>query len=130
MSVKLKLCLLSLALVGASAFAQEESMTVVRDAETGKLRAPTSDEIASMQAQKAKTQLRMRAAAPKPTLPKMHANGARGVRLTDEFMSSSVVVRNADGSLQKMCFDSHDAAKKTVESGHTHVAHTIQPVTE
>src|SRR5437764_14689634 len=58
------------------------SMTVTRDAETGKLRAATAAEQSNMSAQKAKSL--MRVAAPRPQ-PKVHASGARGARLTDDF---------------------------------------------
>jgi hypothetical protein len=74
------------------------SMTVTRDAETGKLRAATADEQASMAAAKAK--MMIRAAKPRP-LPKVHASGARGVRVTDDFFagSSLIAVRTPDGKI-------------------------------
>lgn len=83
------------------------NMTVVRDAETGKLRAPTADEISALQAKEARvSSLR---AAPATTLQKYHFTGARGVRLTEEFISHSVAVRNADGTLSTQCLDSAQA---------------------
>src|SRR3954469_11390806 len=78
------------------------ALTVVRDADTGKLRAPTAQELQELQsAAKAKA---MRV-APAPTLQKYHPNGARGTRLTDEFMSSSVAVRNANGGVDMQCLE-------------------------
>jgi len=126
MSAKIKLCLLSLALVGASAFAQEDAMTVVRDAETGKLRTPTAAEAAQLQ--NANKSQRMRQAAAQPVMAKMHKSGAQGARLTPEFLSSSVAVRTEDGKLAKLCFDRHEAAESVVQ-GHTHIDNP-QSVTE
>jgi len=94
-----------------------ESMTVVRDPETGKVRAATAEEQATLQAKAAKRMSLMRA-APKPTLQKFHPNGARGVRLTDEFVSSVRAVRQPDGSITT--FESHDADQSAAATGHVH----------
>jgi hypothetical protein len=116
---------ITLALLGlaTSAGAQEapvqstDSMTVSRDAETGKLRAATPEEQAAMKSAVAARAARV---APKPTLQKYHASGARGARLTDEFMSQNVAVRQPDGSVAAQCFDSHDAANNAVAVAHVH----------
>jgi len=116
---------ITLALLGlaTSASAQEapvqstDSVTVSRDAETGKLRGATAEEISALKAAGAARALRV---APKPTLQKYHASGARGARLTDEFMSQNVAVRQPDGSVAEQCFDSHDAADKAVAVAHVH----------
>lgn len=100
--------------------ASSDSSRVVRDAATGKLRAPTADEHAELDQQQA-GKARMMRAAPKSTLSRAHKSGGRGSRLTDEFMSSSVVVKAADGTLVQQCFDSHDAAEAAV---HSHVVTT------
>jgi hypothetical protein len=99
-----------------SPVASSDAIRIVRDPATGKLRAPTAEEDAVLDQQQA-NKARMFRVAPKPTLQRFHANGARGARLTDEFMTSSVVVRAADGTLVQQCFDSHDAAEAAV---HTH----------
>lgn len=123
---------ITLALLGLaiqSAAAQEapvrsgDSMTVVRDAETGKLRAPTAAEEAALQSQaqaKASGNASAMRAAPKATQQKFHASGARGARLTDEFVNSAVAVRKPDGSVEMQCSDSHGAAKSAVTTGHVH----------
>jgi hypothetical protein len=129
-----------LALLGATALpltaaAQEapaaDSLTVVRDAETGQLRAPTAAELTAMHAAKAQKMARglvARAAAPATPLTKYHRSGAVGVRVTDEMVSSSVVmVRQPDGTLAEQCFDDKDTAHNAVSHGP--VAAT-QPVTE
>ncbi|MEF9995408.1 MAG: hypothetical protein RR784_02340 [Burkholderiaceae bacterium] len=85
------------------------SMTVVRDAETGQLRAPTAAELQTLNqgAARARSLSRM---APATPLQKFHSGGARGARLTDEFLSAALAVRQADGGLDRQCFDSHDHA--------------------
>jgi hypothetical protein len=110
---------------GQSAIAQEavvsnESQTVVRDAETGKLRGATPAEAVALKAQSVKANARI---APKATLQKTHSSGARGARLTDEFMTTSVAVRNADGSITV----THGDTQNADSTGHVH---TITPVTE
>ncbi|MGJ9419086.1 post-PEP-CTERM-1 domain-containing protein [Massilia sp. CMS3.1] len=115
-----------LGLASQSAIAQEapvqsnESLTVVRDPETGKLRNPTAAEHAAMQAQASNGKMRAMRVAPQVPQQKFHASGARGARLTDEFVSSAVAARAADGSIGTQCFDSHDAAKSAVAVGHVH----------
>lgn len=97
-----------------------DSLTVVRDAETGKLRGANAAEAATLKSQSTKANARI---APKATLQKFHKSGARGARLTDEFMTTSVAVRNADGSISV----THGDAKDVDSTGHVH---TMSPVTE
>jgi len=120
-----------LGLVSQSAVAQEaptaanvdttESMTVVKDATTGKLRAATAEEHASLKAAGAARAMRV---APKATQQKVHASGARGARLTDEFLSSEVAVRQPDGTIAMQCFDDHAAAENAVASANVHTVET------
>jgi len=102
--------------------AEANAQIVVRDAETGKLRAPTPEEARALTS---KTDgLRRSPLAP---LPKAHANGARGMRLNDESASYSVMVRQPDGRLLEQCFDSReaaDAAVKAASAGKTHILPT------
>lgn len=118
-----------LGLVSQSAVAQEapvhsnDSLTVVRDPVTGKLRHATAEEQAALKAPAAGSKMARsaaRAPAPQSFQQKYHASGARGVRLTDEFTSSAVAVRKPDGTVEMQCFDSHDAAKSAVTTGHVH----------
>jgi len=97
-----------------------DSLTVVRDAETGKLRNANAAEAAALNAKSAKATART---APKANLQKFHSSGAKGARLTDEFMSTSVAVRKADGSIAV----THGDANNADSTGHDH---TITPVTE
>ena len=93
-----------------------DAQRVVRDPETGALRAPTAEEAAALQNLTARRALQLRA-APAAPLQKFHASGARGVRLTDEFMSYSVMVRQADGTLAEQCFGSQAEADAAVKAG-------------
>jgi hypothetical protein len=43
--------------------------------------------------------------------------GAVGARLTGDFMSYSVLVRQADGKLVEQCFDSKEAAEAATKGG-------------
>lgn len=90
-----------------------DQITVVRDADTGKLRAPTAQEYATLHEKSAKHNARI---APAATLQKFHFTGARGARLTDEFTSAVVAVRAADGGIVQQCFDSRDAAEAAVST--------------
>jgi hypothetical protein len=128
--VTFALALLGAAGVPAAAGAQAldqaaDALTVVRDAATGKLRAPTADELQALRNSNANGRTMAARAASAPTQQKYHSTGAQGVRLNDDFMSSSVVTRAADGKLEMQC----------LEPGHSgqaqHAAHTsLQPVTE
>jgi len=93
-----------------------DALTVVRDRETGMLRAPTAAEVQNLQRRAEALQAaRIGAAAPvaEPLL-RTHASGARSARLTPEFASYSVVRKNADGTLDQSCVQGTDAAAKAM----------------
>lgn len=96
-----------------AAVSATSSQIVVRDGNTGQLRAASPDEAATLREQNAKGRLRV---APQSTLPRFHTSGARGARLTDEFMTFSVVVRQPDGSLKEFCFESREAAEEALKT--------------
>jgi hypothetical protein len=100
-----------------------DAQTVTRDATTGQLRPATAEEQAALAALKAARQARV---SPKPTLQKFHSSGASGVRLTDEFLSSSVAVRTPDGKLEMVCNEAHGGQPA---AAHVHAAPNT-PVTE
>ncbi len=95
--------------------AGSDKLTVVRDAETGQLRAPTAAELDAMQLRADRNLSLGTRAATQANLPKVHGSGARGVRVTDDLVGYSVVVRNADGSLSKRCFESKAAAEAALK---------------
>jgi hypothetical protein len=76
-----------------------DGLIAVRDAQTGELRAATAEEMAALQAT-AKPDTRGQASIVSRPMSKVHASGAVGTRLTDEFATYSVAVRRADGSVE------------------------------
>lgn len=110
---------LALALVGACMSAQAadaatpsttepSALTVVRDAATGKLRAPTAEEAAALQPPAARGLAALRVATP---LLRSHADGAKSMRMTNDMMTQAVAVRAGDGRLVSQCYDSKQAAE-------------------
>jgi hypothetical protein len=91
---------------------------VVRDAETGQLRAATAEEAAALN-RKPKDLSNARAASAtgvaSQTQAKSHSSGAVGVRLTDEFATYSVATKRADGSLAIEHVDGRQAANAAVK---------------
>ena len=86
-------------------------MQIVKDPVTGQLRAPTAEEFQAMQEQEAKEKAsKPAAAAAAPMVERRAANGAVGFQLGDEFMTYSVVKRNADGTMTTHCVTGADAA--------------------
>lgn len=111
---------LALCACALPAMAQQDQ-TVARDATTGQLRPATPEEQAALAALKAAKQARV---SPKPTLQKFHGSGATGVRLNDEFLSTSTAVRTPDGKIEMVCNEAHGS-----EPAASHV-HSTAPVTE
>ena len=125
--------LLFAAALAASPAAQaaDVGMRVVKDPVTGQLRAPTAEEFQAMQEQEAKekTSRPAAAAAAAPMVERRAANGAVGMQLNEDFMTYSVVKRNADGTITTHCVTGAEAATKLLkapqastakEHGHAH----------
>lgn len=74
-----------------------DAQVVARDAD-GTLRAATPEEAQALQRSGAS----LRKAAP-TMQARAHWSGARGARLTDEFLSHSVMVKMPDGRLVELC---------------------------
>ncbi|WP_296943222.1 post-PEP-CTERM-1 domain-containing protein [uncultured Massilia sp.] len=109
--------------IGGQSVSSADAQVVTRDADTGKLRAATPQEQQKLANLKAKNAMRM--AAPS-TRQKTHASGGRGVRLTDEFMTSSIAVRQPDGSLRI----EHGTADTLHDATHAPQHANTTPVTE
>jgi hypothetical protein len=110
----------ALTLLAAShASAQDAGMKVVKDAQTGQLRAPTADEFKKMQAQEntlksgKKKSLGMLTNTEEPKLVPNRRGGIK-MELTEDTMVYSVATRNADGSLTMQCVTGADAAEKAL----------------
>ena len=119
----------ALALSGAAVAAGQQGMSVVKDAATGQLRAPTADEASQLQALGAQ----QRAAASTPNRGALargataaatlapgttiyHANGAVEMTVDPESVSYSVMTKEADGNLALQCVTGATAADKAMST--------------
>jgi hypothetical protein len=86
-----------------------QGLTVVRDAETGRLRAPTPTELRALQSQGP-------AALAPPSNPTMitGADGRRHVQLGERGLVYSMVTRGPDGKLDQHCVQGADAAGRAL----------------
>jgi hypothetical protein len=91
--------------------AGQEGMVVVRDPQTGKLRAPTADELKELRAQAPSAAL----AAPRQPATVSRGDGSRGVRLGEGNMVYEVVTRGADGKLTRECVEGGTAAAQALD---------------
>lgn len=98
------------------AHAAGSGMRVTKDAETGKLRAATSEESARLDALASKAAKEPRGLLTGKIAPKAikHADGSVEQELDESTLSYSVVTRNADGSLDTHCVTGAEAADALV----------------
>jgi hypothetical protein len=89
--------------------AQADDARVVRDGATGQLRAATPEEGAALAARGSRTTV-------EATKAKYSRRGGAGARLTNDFLSHSVLLRNADGSLAEQCVVGEDAAAALIKA--------------
>jgi len=85
----------------AASVASADAQVVARDPATGKLRPATAEEVQALHRSRAQ----LRASGGVTSASHSHWSGARGARLTEEFMNYSVVVRTADGKLVELCVE-------------------------
>lgn len=100
------------ALAASFAATAQEGMTVVRDPQTGKLRAPTAAELRAMQSKMPQPSM----ASPRPQ-SSVRPDGTRSLNLGDRGMVYSVVTRSPDGKLVRKCIKDGQAASDAVEHG-------------
>jgi hypothetical protein len=93
----------------------QSGMVVVRDHQTGELRAPTAAESRALAPQGPSAGISAKAAAPAPALV-THPGGARQVRLGERSLVYSVVTRAPDGRLAEQCVQGEAAADKAVHA--------------
>lgn len=113
MSSKSSMALAALLAAGAfglpaAAAEPQEGMVVVRDANTGKFRAPTAAELRALQPQPTTRGLVQRGAA--ESLVTIRPNGTVHKQLGDSAMVYSVVRRDSHGKLGMQCLKGEDAA--------------------
>lgn len=90
-----------------------DAQIVVRDGDTGKLRHATPEEARALHAGRANARAARGGASMQA---RTHWSGARGARLTDDFMSFTVVVKRADGKLVELSVEGADTTAKVVKS--------------
>jgi len=90
-----------------------DAQIVVKDGDTGKLRHATPEEARALHAGRANARAGRGGASPES---RSHWSGAQGARLTDEFMSFTVVVKRADGKLVELCVEGAETTAKVVAS--------------
>lgn len=99
------------AVIGLPAVAlAAEGAVVVRDAETGQLRAPTAAEASALRKSGPAVSAAARTAAP---MQRKLPSGAVMIELPEEMMQFSVVSRAADGSLVRACVQGAEQAAKS-----------------
>ena len=117
LSMLAALCVLASLSMHAKAQERKESkegMVVVRDPQTGKMRAPTPEELRELRA-KAPPSAAAMAGAAQQNKALSRRDGARGVRLGEKTMVYEVVTRGEDGKLSRHCVQGGAAADATVQ---------------
>lgn len=89
---------------------RQEGMVVVRDPQTGKMRAPTPEELRALRA-KAPPSAAALSGTPQQNQALTRRDGARGVRLGEKNLVYEVVTRGPDGKLSSQCVQGDAAAE-------------------
>jgi hypothetical protein len=95
---------------GPKAADRQEGMVVVRDAETGKMRAPTPEELRALRARAPRSDAAVTGTPQQPRVTTKR-NGSRNVLLGERSMVYEVVTRDADGKLSSQCVQGDGAAE-------------------
>ena len=103
----------------ASAAGQDERMVVVRDHQTGQLRAPTTAELKALRPQTGKSIW----PEGKPGVV-LHPDGSRHVRIGEQGMVYSVVTRETDGNLVNQCVQGEAAAEAALKPAQHNKEHS------
>jgi hypothetical protein len=110
------LCVLATLSIQARASGEaagQEGMVVVRDPQTGKMRAPTPDEMKALRAATPPSaSLAARPAAQPGVMTR--PSGARGVHVGESHLVYEVVTRGADGKLSSQCIQGEAAAQEAL----------------
>jgi hypothetical protein len=92
---------------------RQEGMVVVRDAQTGKMRAPTTDELKALRGKRPGAAAATTGAA-QPQALTGRRPGTHGVRLGEKNMVYEVVSRGPDGKLTSECVQGEAAAEQAL----------------
>ena len=90
--------------------AAQDGMVAVRDPQTGKLRAPTPDELRALRAS-TPPNAALQAGRPGPGAAITRHDGSRGLRLGEQGLVYDIVTRDADGHLTTRCVHGEAAAQ-------------------
>ena len=102
--------------------AGQEGMIVVKDPQTGKMRAPTPDELKALRA-RAPAPAALQGGQAEQPVTTARPDGSRGVRLGEKSLVYEVVSRDADGKLTSQCVQGEDAARHALHNKeHDHEA--------
>ena len=105
---------------------RQEGMVVVRDPQTGKMRAPTPEELRALRA-KAPPSAAALSGTPQQNKALTRRDGARGVRLGEKNLVYEVVTRGPDGKLGSQCVQgdaaAEDALHHPANAGHKEHSH-------
>jgi hypothetical protein len=96
--------------------AGQEGMVVVRDPLTGKMRAPTPDELRDLRAKTPPSAT----LAPRVPSTVSRRDGSRGVRLGENGMVYDVVTRGPDGKLTRACVRGDAGVGQALDHDHNH----------
>ena len=117
---------LALAVTLALGFSAGHAQVVVRDAQTGQMRAPTAQEAAALQSKSPAATNRIGMITGRVNPPEIrHANGAVGQELDASTMMFSVARIGADGKLTMACISGEEAAQAAVNAPRTSFARKI-----
>jgi hypothetical protein len=100
---------------GKKAKQRQEGMVVVRDAQTGKMRAPTPEELRALRANAPPSSAALTGTAQAPR-QLSRRDGARGVRLGERSLVYDVVTRGEDGKLSGLCVQGEAAAREAMDN--------------
>jgi hypothetical protein len=119
LSMLAALCVLATLTMHAKAAGQQEKdrqegMVVVRDPQTGKMRAPTPQELRELRA-KAPPPAASLSSTPQQNRALTRRDGARGVRLGEKTLVYDVVTRGEDGKLSTQCVHGEAAAQDALQ---------------
>jgi hypothetical protein len=114
------LCAATLALAGALPMAAQagEEMRVVRDPETGQLRAPNAAEARALDRAAARLRGATTSSTAEPAAPQVRVlpSGALSADLDESTLMYSVARTNEDGSLDRFCVQGADKAQAVLKA--------------
>ncbi len=115
MKINVLICCCALAASGITLAAEpvEDGMTVVRDAQTGKLRPPTAAEVRALRSKKVQPLL-TNVAPVAPVKSTVRPDGTRRIDLGERALVYAVTSRSADGKLAGHCVNGEAAATKAL----------------